>query len=46
MCERQQSSLSRPDSHASEDVELSSQEDEEEEGKGLLLSEYRPFISE
>lgn len=34
MCERQISSLSRPDSHASEDIELSSQEDEEEEGEG------------
>ena len=29
MCERQQSSLSCPDSVVSEDVELSSQEDEE-----------------
>ena len=29
-CERQQSSLSCPDSAMSEDVELSSQEDEEE----------------
>ena len=32
MCDRQQSSMSCPDSVVSEDVELSSQEDEEEEG--------------